>query len=249
MEKRFHIDSRPLGRRMEVRAYGTAGLPVIAFPTQDGMANQWKGFGMLEALAPWLESEQIRLFTVDTVDIKSWSNKHARKDYRIQMQERYFQWIVEEVVPLIHKVNPDRRLPLLTGCSMGGAHSAVCLLRRPDLFSGMIALSGAYDCRFFTGGYTDPMWLQNSGADILKNADPCTIGLLRQRSIVLCCGQGAGEDIELDATRILEKDLFDNHIPAWVDYWGRDVNHDWVWWKPQLRYFLPYVLEEINSRP
>ena len=57
-----------------------------------------------------------------------------------------------------------------------------------------------------------------------------------------------GEDIELDATRILEKDLIDNDIPAWVDYWGMDVDHDWVWWKPQLRYFLPYVLDEINHR-
>ena len=30
---------------------------------------------------------------------------------------------------------------------------------------------------------------------------------LRHRSIVLCCGQGEGEEIELDATRILEKGL------------------------------------------
>ena len=248
MEMRHHIDSRFLKQGMEVRSYGSAGLPVIAFPTQDGMADQWKGFGMVDLLAPWLDAGQIRLFTVDTVDVRSWSNKHARKDYRARKQEAYFRWIVDEVVPLVHAFCPGERLPLLTGCSMGGAHSAICLLRRPDLFSGMIALSGAYDCRFFTGGYTDPLWLRNSGTDILKQADPGTIGLLRQRSIVLCCGQGAGEEIELDATRILEKDLRDNGIPAWVDYWGADVNHDWVWWKPQLRYFLPYVLDEINSR-
>ena len=92
------------------------------------------------------------------------------------------------------------------------------------------------------------MWLRNSGADILKQADPGTVERLRHRSIVLCCGQGEGEEIELDATRILEKDLQDHGIPAWVDYWGRDVNHDWVWWRPQIRYFLPYVLEEINAR-
>ena len=27
-----------------------------------------------------------------------------------------------------------------------------------------------------------------------------------------------------------------------VDYWGLDVNHDWPWWKKQIRYFLPNVV-------
>ena len=246
--RKYSAYSPNLGRTMEVRVYGTGGLSLIAFPTQDGMADQWEGFGMIDTLRDWLETEQIRLFTVDTVDVRTWSNKYARKDFRARMQESYFRWFVEEAVPMVREINPDPRLPLLTGCSMGGAHCAVALLRRPDLFSGMIALSGAYDCRFFTGGYTDPLWLRNSGTDILKTADPAAIDLLRRKSIVLCCGQGKGEDIELDATRILEKDLIDNDIPAWVDYWGKDVDHDWVWWKPQLRYFLPYVLDEINHR-
>lgn len=241
-------NSLHLRQMMEIRVYGTAGLPLIAFPTQDGMADQWEGFGMIDTLLEWLETEQLQLFTVDTVDIKTWSNKHARKDFRAKTQEAYFQWFVDEVVPMVHEINPDSRLPLLTGCSMGGAHTAIALLRRPDLFSGMIALSGAYDCRFFTGGHTDPLWLQNSGTDLLKHPEPGIVEQLRRKSIVLCCGQGKGEDIELDATRILEKDLMDNDIPAWVDYWGTDVDHDWVWWKPQLRYFLPFVLDEINQR-
>jgi len=24
-----------------------------------------------------------------------------------------------------------------------------------------------------------------------------------------------------------------------VDFWGFDVEHDWRWWKQQIRYFLP----------
>lgn len=196
--RKYSAYSPNLGRTKEVRVYGTGGLSLIAFPTQDGMADQWEGFGMIDTLREWLETEQIRLFTVDTVDVRTRSNKHARKDFRARMQESYFRWFVEEAVPMVREINPDPRLPLLTGCSMGGAH--------------------------------------------------CAVALLRRKSIVLCCGQGKGEDIELDATRILEKDLIDNDIPAWVDYWGTDVDHDWVWWKPQLRYFLPYVLDEINHR-
>jgi Uncharacterized protein conserved in bacteria len=247
-EKRIIRYSAGLRQEMEVRVYGTAGRPMLAFPTQDGMADQWIGFGMVDLLKPWIEAHRIQLYTVDTVDVRSWSNRHARKTYRAAVQESYFQWIVDEVVPLIAGSNPSGGLPLLTGCSMGGAHSAVCLLRRPDLFCGMIGLSGAYDCRFFTGGYTDEAWLRNSAADILKTADAGTVDLLRHRSIVLCCGRGRNEDIELDATRILEKDLIDRGIPAWVDYWGEDVNHDWAWWRPQLAYFLPYVLEELENQ-
>ena len=32
-------------------------------------------------------------------------------------------------------------------------------------------------------------------------------------------------------------------IHAWVDLWGYDVDHDWPWWKKQIRYFLPYLLD------
>ena len=42
----------------------------------------------------------------------------------------------------------------------------------------------------------------------------------------------------LDSTRQLEALMRDKGIQAWVDYWGPDVNHDWPWWKKQLRYFL-----------
>ena len=31
-------------------------------------------------------------------------------------------------------------------------------------------------------------------------------------------------------------------IPAWVDFWGPDVNHDWVWWRKQMPYFLGKIL-------
>ena len=246
-EKRVIRYSARLQQDMEVRIYGTAGRPMLAFPTQDGMAGQWQGFGMVDLLKPWIDTGRIQLYTVDTVDIRSWSADHTEQTVRSAVQEAYFQWIVNEVVPLIAENNPTGGLPLLTGCSLGGSHCAICLIRRPDLFCGMIGLSGAYDCRYFTKEYTNEVWLQNSPVDIMKTVDAVTIDLLRHRSIVLCCGQGKYEDIELEAIRILEKQLSDNDIPAWVDYWGTDVDHDWVWWKPQLTYFLPFVLEELDN--
>jgi esterase/lipase superfamily enzyme len=38
--------------------------------------------------------------------------------------------------------------------------------------------------------------------------------------------------------RVLEHE----NIPAWIDLWGGDVNHDWPWWRKQLPYFLGKLL-------
>ena len=32
-------------------------------------------------------------------------------------------------------------------------------------------------------------------------------------------------------------------IPAWIDIWGYDVNHDWNWWQVQFSYFVRHILE------
>ncbi|MBI5243061.1 MAG: hypothetical protein HY922_05155 [Elusimicrobia bacterium] len=31
-------------------------------------------------------------------------------------------------------------------------------------------------------------------------------------------------------------------IPCWVDFWGHDVNHDWVWWRRQMPYYLSHLV-------
>ena len=36
--------------------------------------------------------------------------------------------------------------------------------------------------------------------------------------------------------------LEEKGIGAWIDLWGKDVNHDWSWWRIQLPYFLENIL-------
>ena len=102
-----------------------------------------------------------------------------------------------------------------------------------------MALSGVYDAKFFFDGWEDGTLYQNSPVDFLANmpADHPYISLYNQRRIVFCVGQGR--------TTAIMRDIFAaKGIHAWVDFWGYDVDHDWCWWKKQLRYFLPYVLGE-----
>ena len=42
----------------------------------------------------------------------------------------------------------------------------------------------------------------------------------------MCVGQGAWEEELLYSTRQMDALLKEKNVPAWVDYWGHDVDHD-----------------------
>jgi esterase/lipase superfamily enzyme len=69
-------------------------------------------------------------------------------------------------------------------------------------------------------------------------ADPWYLDQYRQSKIVVCVGQGAWEDEMLHDTLELKDILDSKGVPAWIDVWGYDVNHDWPWWHKMLPYFL-----------
>jgi esterase/lipase superfamily enzyme len=72
--------------------------------------------------------------------------------------------------------------------------------------------------------------------------DPWYLERLRRAAIAFVVGQGAWEDGMLADTRAMEAILSAKGIPAIVDYWGHDVNHDWPWW----RQMLPHYLERLG---
>ena len=250
MQNRYYKEySRHLNRDMEFKAYGHAGLPVLVFPCQSGRFFDWENFGMMETVAPLLETGKIQIFCADSIDPESWDNKGPCRP-RIEMQERWYSYVCEELLPRILEINresgSDHTGKVLTsGASMGGGHAVNFYLRRPDLFGGTIALSGLYSSRMFFGDYMDDLVYQNSPCDYMRNmpADHPYIEMYnRADSIILCCGQGDWEADLLNSTRELGQILSDKGIHAWVDIWGTDVSHDWVWWKKQFPYFLEKVL-------
>jgi esterase/lipase superfamily enzyme len=72
--------------------------------------------------------------------------------------------------------------------------------------------------------------------------DSWFIDNFRQSRIIVCVGQGPWErcaDYDcIGDTRALKHILDSKHIPCRADFWGEDVNHDWVWWRVQMPYFL-----------
>ena len=71
--------SKNLNRDMSIRIYGNGGTPILVFPTQDAMSDNFENFGMIETLKNFLDSKQIQLFCVDTVDFESWSNSYPNR--------------------------------------------------------------------------------------------------------------------------------------------------------------------------
>ena len=128
------------------------------------------------------------------------------------------------------------------GCSLGATHAVNCYLRRPDLFSGMMALSGIYTGSYGWDGYSDEVVYANSPVDYMANLphDHRYIEMFNRQRAVICVGQGAWE--QPDTTFQLKNIFAQKGIDIWVDVWGYDVNHDWPWWHKQATYFMPWLL-------
>ena len=236
--------SRPLDRDMHLMVYGGAGVPLLAFPTQNSMCRNYEDFGMIHELADFIEEGKIQFFVPDTVDAESWSARGWDNAFRADRQEQYFRFVTEELVPYLRSRNPGA--PVATGCSMGADHAVITFLRRPDLFRGVLALSGVYDADYFFDGWMNPTLYDNSPERFLPNmpADHPWIRLYNERKIILCCGQGAWDEDGVRTLRNLERIFREKGINAWCDFWGWDVCHDWPWWFKQMRYFLPFLLDE-----
>ena len=233
--------SRNLGHDMEVLVYGHAGQPLVCFPSQDGRAGDWAGFGMVDACADLIEAGRLTVIAVDGVDWQSWTNAAASPADRARRNDDYHRYITEEVVPFARLSGSSS--VWATGCSLGAYHAANAFFRRPDAFDGLIALSGLYQPRLFIGDYSDDHVYFHSPLYYLPNlADDWHLERYRRSRIVFCCGQGAFEDDSVRDHRAIQEILWQKGVPATFDYWGHDVEHHWYWWQKMLRHHLA-VLE------
>ena len=233
-----------LNQDMEFKVYGHAGKPVIVFPAQCGRFYEFEDFGMVDAVRWYIENGHYQFFTPDSVDAQSWANSGAHPADRARRHEDYDRYIVHELVPYIRqRCGGDVRM-LSTGVSMGGYHSANFFFRHPDVFDALVSLSGLFQLGMFIGDYSDENIYFNSPLQYLPNMnDPWYLEQYRRSQIVICSGQGAWEEAMLADIHQLRRILEEKGVPAWIDLWGSDVNHDWPWWRKQLPYFLGKLME------
>lgn len=230
--------SPSLGQEMPLRVYGPDGRPLLAFPPQDGRYFDFEGFGMVEACAGAIEAGRVRIVAVDGVDRQSWTNLAVHPAERARRHEAYDRYLVDEVVPFVRERTGWERA-WATGASMGAYHAANLLFRHPDAIDGLVAMSGLYRLRDFVGDQMDDAVYFNSPLDYLPNLeDPWYLERLRRAKIAFVVGQGAWEEPMIEDARAMERVLAAKAIPAIVDFWGHDVNHDWPWWRKMLPHYL-----------
>ena len=184
------------------------------------------------------------MFSFDTIDAETWSDEWGDPGRRMALHEKWFHYVIDELYPRMMEINGSGQKAMVTGCSMGAYHAANFFFRHPDLFDTVIAMSGIYDPTLMIHGYFDENMYMNSPVHSLRNmpADHPYMELYRQSKIIICVGQGAWEDLMLGWYKELDEVLCQKGIPAWIDYWGYDVDHDWPWWRKQWRYFLDRVM-------
>lgn len=239
----YSWDSPGLKRKMSIRVYGHWGQPYLVFPCSNGRYFDYETMGMVDAIAPFINGGNLKLFCVDSLDDYTWYDFGISPAERDSRYEQYNRYIRDEVVPFIRDHCHDSQQRVMTsGCSMGAYHAVNFFLKYPDIFAGTIALSGLYrlDREEFsiTGNEVESVYY-NSPIHYLAGLDnPWFLELYRQSSIIICTGQGAWEDESIADTRKLGNIFKAKSVDAWIDFWGHDVNHDWPWWYKQMNYFL-----------
>ena len=233
--------SHNLGMEMPLVAYGHAGRPLLMFPTAAADYLEYERFYLVDAIRPLIEAGRVRAYSINSVNRYSLLNEQASPQWKAELLTRYDRYLTEEVLPLIRRETNDGEGPVTTGASLGAFLSANAYFRHPDMFRGVIAMSGSYDIRSYLRGYHDDNVYFNNPTDYLKhlNDDYHLPRLRRANSIIIVTGQGAYEDPE--RSRQLSGILSSKGIPHHLELWGHDVNHDWPWWRKMLPHYLEHL--------
>ncbi|HYP26006.1 MAG TPA: alpha/beta hydrolase-fold protein [Blastocatellia bacterium] len=230
--------SPSLNRTMEIVTYGHFGFPLLMFPTAAADYLEYERFQVIDAIKDFIESGKVKVFSINSINRSSWLNDKVHPRDKARRQVEYNNYITNEVVPYIWNSCRSRTGIITAGASLGAFHCANQLFRRPDLFDGMIAMSGSFDIRgYYDGDYFDENIYFNNPVDYLPNLSDDYLYLLRQKDKVhIVTGQGAYENP--DASRRLSGILSQKGIPHNLDLWGYDMPHDWPTWRQMMKHYL-----------
>jgi esterase/lipase superfamily enzyme len=230
-----------LNMEMPLVAYGNGGQTLLMLPTAAADYLEYERFYLVDAIKPLIEAGRVRAYSINSVNRWSLLNEQMPSNLKAELLTRYDRYITEEVLPLIRNENGEDARPITTGASLGAFLAANEYFKHPDLFRGVIAMSGSYDIRSYLKGHYDDNVYFNNPADYLSGLnDDHYLPILRQAdSIYILSGQGSYEDPK--RSQQLSDILTAKGIPHTLDLWGPDVNHDWPWW----RKMLPHVLGKI----
>ena len=233
------LDSPALGRKVHLWAFGDMGQPLIVFPSNAGVAHEWQKGGMIDALAPLLRANRLKIYCPESNVSRSFSGEGSLQE-RMAHHRAYERFVLETLVPFIRRDcgQPQARM-LASGCSMGALYSSIFTLKHPELFKGALCLSGRYRAASFgRGDYNDDLYFNDPLAFVPNLAGHELERVRRQVHLTLVVGRGRFEDGCIPETLEMGGALRDKGIPHHLAVWGHDSRHDYPWWQRQAHHYL-----------
>jgi len=200
-----------LSREFEMLVFGDKrGLPLILFPTSGARYYENKDFGLVGAVAWYVDNGKATVYCPDAIDLEGFYNKSIHPVDRMRTHNAYENVIVRDVFDLARRECSCHRVAVC-GASLGAYHAANIAFRHPDTVSHLISLS-AYE---YLPNITDP-WKYNHMGIII--------------------GTGEWDNTRHESYRLSEI-LNSKGIKHWLDD-GKWRGHDWNYWQEMLPYYL-----------
>ena len=89
--------------------YGHYGRPVLVFPSEQGRAWDFEANGMVDAVGDLVEAGRIKLYCVDSVDDRTWSDQGISLEDRARGHAAYTSWVTDRVLPVDGRGQPRAR--------------------------------------------------------------------------------------------------------------------------------------------
>jgi len=237
--------SNRIKQHMRVKVYGHYGISILVFPSLYKQSDDFYNNGVIDALEDYINEGKIKLFCVDSIDDLSITSPSWDKNHRAYLLNQYHEYIINEVLPFIYGRNKGYCEPIVLGCSMGASHAAINFFRRPELFSGILAISGRYDIQnaFFEGYVNDDIY-NNSPSLFLSNMDNLHyyINIYNSKRMIFTVGKGSWEHLVFDSNIEFKSILNNKGINAWYDVLDESYIHDWISWIRIIRDYIHYFI-------
>ncbi|EOR92919.1 hypothetical protein ADIARSV_4007 [Arcticibacter svalbardensis MN12-7] len=226
---------------MELLVFGHRGRAVLFFPTRMARFYDYENWGIIDALKDRINNGELQLFCVDSVDVESFYNQYEHPSQRINRHLQYEQYILREVIPLMHSKNNGNRLEV-AGCSMGAYHAINLAMKYPYLFHKVIGMSGRYDLSqniqyfkdLFDGYHNENIYFNTPVQFIANMHDEHILNNIRNMEIVMAIGQ---TDSFLSGNQEFSRVLWSKGIAHHLYVWDKDA-HRPRYWRRMVQFYL-----------
>lgn len=227
-----------LQQEMPIATYGHYGFALLLLPTAAADFLEYERFGLMDAIARFVESGKVKVFSINSINDQSWMNYNLDGRQKAIRHQQFNSYVFEEVIPFI-KTHTSAETPIITcGASFGALHAMNLFLKRPDLINGTLAMSGVYDLTEYTRGYFDEDVYFNSPQHYIPNLTDHHVleQIRRSNHLHIFSGSGAYEDP--NAGRSFASLLYSKGINYELDIWGSEWPHEWPTWCTVLPHYL-----------